>query len=353
MIYIKELILKNFRCYLDFKTSFDASVNVIVGKNAVGKTSLVEAIYVLGLGKSFKTKSDRELINHNHDFLFIKGFFEPNQDEVIFSVSSQGKKIKKNSKEYRQLSEHLGYFNVVMFTPDDLDLIKGGPGKRRSFMDINLSQFDKTYVNALIKYKQLLKQRNEILKNLNKYNLNILEIITEGLIDLARQIISIRDQFLQELSVCANEKLQILSNEEEQLKIVYKPSCNVENLWKTFQEKLEYDILTKTTTTGPHRDEFIVYVNNKEVGIYGSQGQQRSVSLALKLGFSEMIKKRNKPLIIILDDVFSELDDTRQNQIFRLIKEKFQIFITTTSISGLDEEITANCKLIELKRDGE
>ena len=353
MIHIKELILKNFRCYTEYKENFSKNVNVIVGPNASGKTSLIEAIYVLGLGKSFKAQSDREMINYHQKFLFIKGIFNPN-DEITISVSEQGKKIKRNGQEYRQLSQHIGYFNVVMFTPEDLNLIKGGPSNRRLFMDINISQYDKFYLDALIKYKQLLKQRNEILKGLhNKYNIDILNIITQQLIEVAYKIITIREIFLRELSNYANFKLQTMSNNQECLKIVYKPSGNVENLWKTYEERMDYDILSKTTTWGPHRDEFIVYVNNKEIGTYGSQGQQRSVSLSLKLGFAMMLDQMEKPVIIILDDVFSELDDTRQNQIFSLINKNHQIFITTTSVSSLNDEIIQNCKLIKLARDGE
>lgn len=346
---IINLSLTDYRCYSQYLVSFGDKVNVIVGGNAVGKTSLVEAIYCLGLGKSFKTRNDKELIRHNSLFCIIKGTFEPNGDEVSLVVTENGKKLKKNSIEYKQLSEHLGFFNVVMFTPEDLDLIKGGPNQRRSFLDINLAQFNKVYLDNLISYKKLLKQRNEVLKDLKaKYDLAYLEAITESLIAKAIKIVEIRNQFLNDLMPLANKNLGILSNGEETLEIVYKPSCNVDKMWKTFKDRQDYDILIETTTVGPHRDDFQVLINGDLVNLYGSQGQQRSASLAIKLGFAEMLNKITNSVIIILDDVFSELDDNRQNKIFDLVKNYNQIFITTTSIDSINDDILNDCKIIEL-----
>lgn len=351
MKYISKLTLQNYRCYSQYSVSFDKKVNVIVGGNAVGKTSLVEAIYCLGLGKSFKTRSDKELIKHGESFVIIKGVFDPGGDNVSLVIADNGKRLKKNAVEYKQLSDHLGFINIVMFTPEDLELIKGGPNQRRSFLDINLSQFNKSYLHALINYKKLLKQRNEVLKSFkDKYDKEYLDVITESLITEAVRLVEKRDEFISQLNPLANKNLGILTDNVETIQIVYKPSCTVDKMWKTFQERIDYDMLTQTTTIGPHRDDFQVYINDNLVNIYGSQGQQRSASLAIKLGYAEMLNDLTESVIIILDDVFSELDDSRQNKIFDLVKKYNQIFITTTSIQSLSEEVQENCKIIELKR---
>lgn len=351
---IRHLSLTDYRCYSRYFISFGDKVNVIVGDNAVGKTSIVEAIYCLALGKSFKTRSDRELIKHGSLFSVVKGTFDPNNDEVSLVVTDKGKKLKKNNIEYRQLSEHLGFLNVVMFTPEDLELIKGGPNQRRGFLDINLAQFNKEYLDNLISYKKILKQRNEVLKEIKiKYDIAYLEVLTESLINNALKIVEIRNKFLSKLLPLANKNLSMLSENNEVMDIVYKPSCSVDKMWKTFSDRQDYDILMQTTTIGPHRDDFLVYINGNLVNLFGSQGQQRSASLAIKLGFAEMLNKITNSVIIILDDVFSELDENRQNRIFDLVKNYNQIFITTTSIDSINKEILQDCKIIELLKDGE
>lgn len=354
MFYLKNLELRHFRCHDKYNCEFDPKLNVISGSNAIGKTSIIEAIYCLGLAKSFKTNNDKEMIQEKQEFARVKGVFFPKQDEITFVVSAKGKKILKNQLEYKQLSQHIGFFNIVIFTPEDLDIVKGAPAQRRKFIDTNFAQLNTRYLQELVKYKQILKQRNELLKKeaKNANDFALLNVYTDTLIKSASIVIQMRQEFLAALEPYANEKMQLLSNGIETLKIVYKPSCNVENLRKTFEEKKEYELLTKTTVIGPHRDDFILYINGKEVDIFGSQGQQRSATLALKLGIGDFIVDSNQKLIVLLDDVFSELDEMRQNQILDLINGESQIFITTTTTKHLSNEILDKCKVIELDKDG-
>lgn len=355
MFYLEKLELRHFRCHDKYTCSFNSKLNVISGANAIGKTSIIEAIYCLGLAKSFKTNNDKEMIQADQAFARAKGIFQPMQDEITFIVSAKGKKILKNQAEYKQLSQHIGFFNIVVFTPEDLDIVKGAPAQRRKFIDTNFAQINNKYLHELVKYKQILKQRNELLKKEPKKasDLDMLSIYTDQLIQSASILIRMREAFLKSLQPYANKKMQLLSGGAETLEIVYKPSCNVENLRKTFEDKKEYELLTKTTVIGPHRDDFILYINGKEVDIYGSQGQQRSATLALKLGIGDFIVDNNQKLIVLLDDVFSELDEMRQNQILDLINGESQIFITTTTTKHLSKHILDKCKIIELDKDGE
>src|SRR5690554_642126 len=230
MFYLYNLELRHFRCHDKFTCMFDSKLNVISGANAIGKTSIIEAIYCLGLAKSFKTNNDKEMIQETQEFARAKGVLYPKQDEITFVVSTKGKKIVKNQMEYKQLSQHIGFFNIVVFTPEDLDIIKGAPAQRRKFIDTNFAQIDTKYLQELVKYKQILKQRNELLKKELKKatDLALLDVYTNALIESASVVIQMRNKFLEALQPYANQKMQLLSSGVETLKIVYKPSCNVE-----------------------------------------------------------------------------------------------------------------------------
>ena len=356
MFYLKEIKLNNFRCYKTHTQEFSPQINIIIGENAVGKTSLIESVYVLGVTKSHKSTSDSELIRHNTDFCFVKGtFFDEKKNEVVFSLSEQGKQIVKNEKKVKHLSEYIGFFYTVMFCPEDLELIKGAPASRRRFLDVNIGQINQDYLKSLIKYKKILKQRNQLLKDLvdnQKYNHEMLKILTGQLIDEAEKIIKARKSFVEKINVYFKGRAKSISSNKEIVEIVYNPSVDVENLWKTFEDKEKLDLITKTTNCGPHRDDFGIYFNEKE-SIYASQGQQKTFVLALKLALIDIIKEKSERIIVILDDVFGELDIQRQKELIKLLEMDYQIFITTTSIDHLDDEILKNSKIIRIYKDGE
>lgn len=358
MFYIKNVELTNFRCYIKFKMDFSPNINIIIGRNAAGKTSLVESIYCLGFTKSYKTSNDKEVINKNNDYCIVKGEFENGEshDNVMLSISNEGKRIKKNNIQYKKFSEYLGYCNVIMFCPEDLELIKGSPALKRKFLDVNVGQISKKYLNSLISYKKILKQRNELLKNYHdgvKYNKDLLLIITEKLIEEAKIVIDERNNFINNLNPYILDKSAKISNQNEYIKIKYAPNCSKDDLYNEFIKKLNQDIVAKTTTIGPHRDDFVVYINDYNSAIYGSQGQQRTAALSIMLGLADLYKTKTNKLIIILDDVFSELDIQRQNEILNLLNLSNQIFITTTSINHISEELINASKVIEIRREGE
>lgn len=351
MFYLKNIQLTNFRCYKNKIFDFKEGKNIIIGNNAVGKTSLVEAIHCLCFGKSFRDVKDGELINFNEDYFLIKSIFSGENDyRINLSYDKNTKIINNNDKKHNSISDYLGFFNLIVFSPDDLELVKGSPNIRRRFLDINISQYDKIYLKSLIKFKKILKERNELLKNDDPSEIDhtLLAVLTTAFIEQATIVINKRKQFIDDLNCILRDKVKQLSLGTEDVQIVYKPKNNVDNLWKTYEERKSFDILNRTTTWGPTRDEFLIYLNNKEATSFCSQGQIRTITIAIKLALVELFEKYNDKIIIILDDVFSELDVHRQNQLVDMLDSRKQTFITTTSIDSLSKEVINNSNIIEI-----
>lgn len=351
MFFLKKIKLNNFRCYSNKIYEFKPGKNIITGQNAVGKTSLVEAIYCLCFGKSFRDINDVDLIKKNNDYFYILGeFYGKENDMISLSYDKSKKIVEKNNKKIKSLSEYLGYFNIVVFSPDDLEMVKGSPANRRKFLDVNISQIDKVYLNSSIRYKKILKERNELLKNseLDSYNEELLNILTNTLIDEAKVIIKKRTGFVDMLNEILKVKHHQISSGTEEVQIVYKPKNNVENLLKVSKERHSFDIINKTTTWGPSRDDFSFYMNGQDASTYCSQGQIRSICLSLKLALVDLIEKYNEKIIVVLDDVFSELDVVRQNKLLNMLSNEKQTFITTTSIEALTDDVKRDSNLIEI-----
>lgn len=356
MFYLKQIKLHNFRCYSQYFNTFSENINILVGNNAVGKTSLVEAVCCVGLGKSHKAINDQELIKNNETYAFVKAEFTDNDrtDEIVFSIAEGKKKIMQNGEKKARLSEYFGYINVIIFSSDDLNLIKGTPANKREFLDSGISQSNNQYLRSLFNYRKYLKQRNEFLKQVDlstNYDALLLETITEKLIIEAKKIVSARQEFVNKI----NEELKRInfeiSDEKDQGMIVYLPNRPADELEKAFKERIQVDFALKTTTLGPHRDDFIPIINQKHAHSYASSGQQRTLSLALKLSLAEICKRKNHRIIIILDDVFSELDAKRQNKIMEYLDKEQQIFITTTSIDDLSEQIIQKSKIMKITKE--
>lgn len=353
-MYLKKLRISNFRCHKAKNVEFSKGVNIILGKNAVGKTSLVEAISYLSVGKSHKTNKDEEVITLKTEYSLIFGtvFDGKTEKEIFVGITKDGKRIKRDDKPLKSISEHIGFFNEVVFSPEDIPLLTGSPAERRRFLDLSVSQIDKNYMNSLANYKKLLKQRNEILKNpeVEKYVENsLVKIITSELIKYAKDIVRKRKEFIDELSPFVKEAGNKISEGNEEFYLQYNPNTAEDELEKKFQDRLNFDVFQKTTTSGPHRDDFFIEENDKNVAIYGSQGQIRTAALSLKLGLSNYYKSKNVETVIVLDDVFSELDKSRQNNLIGLLENNTQVFITTTSIEELDEKVKKDSNIIYLR----
>ncbi len=350
-MFINDLTLTNYRNYKKQQINFQNSVNVILGENAQGKTNILEAIYVLGLAKSHRSTRDKELIYWDEEYAKIEGRVEKRTGPITLEVvvSTKGKKVKLNRLEQRKLSEYIGALNIVMFAPEDLNLVKGSPQVRRRFIDMELGQINPIYLHNLSQYQKILQQRNHHLKDLQrkKTDNGLLDILTYQLIEKAAKVIVKRFEFIEMLEKWAKPIHHDISRGLENLVLQYKPSIKVSEMadLSKIERMLEENIIrmkTKeiergTTLIGPHRDDLLFYLNDREVQTFGSQGQQRTTALSIKMAELELIyEKIGEYPILLLDDVLSELDDFRQSHLLNTIQGKVQTFVTTTSVDGLD-----------------
>ena len=334
---IKKIELKNIRLFKDISFDFNKNIVIFKGKNAIGKTTILESIYFSILLKSPRTNNDSDLISFNEKFGVIKVLSNKEYKVVI----NKAKKAFINDYEVKVLKEYIGLNNVVMFSPNDLELINGSPSYRRKFLDINISQISKQYINNLNEYKHILKMRNDILKSENIDKV-LLDVTTKKLIDLAKPIIKFRYEFIKEI----HENLVNLS--KDKIIIDYTPSTTIKNIDDDFNKSLDNDIFNKLTNKGPHRDDIKFMVNEKNA-IYASQGQIRTICLSIKLALISIIKKykKNNP-VVLLDDVLSELDIDRKNKLFEILDDSYQIFISTTELDNIKKELLDRAQIIEL-----
>ncbi|ADC49652.1 recombination protein F [Alkalihalophilus pseudofirmus OF4] len=364
-MFIKSLLIRQFRNYERVELEFDERMNVFIGENAQGKTNTIEAIYVLALAKSHRTSKDKELIRWNDEFAKVQGQVQRQSGpiELDLVISTKGKKVKLNGLEQRKLSEYVGAVNVVMFAPEDLNLVKGSPQLRRRFIDMELGQISPVYLHHLGLYQKVLQQRNFLLKDLQigKGSKDMLDILTDQLIELAVQITKRRFVFLGQLQKWAEEIHRDISRAKETLKIIYKPSCDVleemdmpkmkEVFIETYENKKQREIARGVTLFGPHRDDLGFLVNEHDVQTYGSQGQQRTTALSVKLAEIELIHAEvGEYPILLLDDVLSELDDYRQTHLLHTIGQRVQTFVTTTSITGVHHEALDGASIFKVEQ---
>jgi DNA replication and repair protein RecF len=353
-MYIEDLELINYRNYETLSISFENKVNVILGENAQGKTNVMESLYVLAMAKSHRTTNDKDLIRWDHDYAKIKGRIKKDRGSFPLEliISKKGKKAKFNHIEQKKLSQYIGNMNVVMFAPEDLNLVKGSPQVRRRFIDMEIGQVSPIYLHDIGQYQKILNQRNHYLKQLQikkQKDETMLDVLTEQFIQSAVKIIKKRFDFIKMLEEWAKPIHTGISRGLESLKIEYKPSLDVSeefdssNMIKAYEEKFttirNREIERGVTLIGPHRDDLLFYVNDRDVQTFGSQGQQRTTALSLKLAEIELIHSEiGEYPILLLDDVLSELDDYRQSHLLNTIQGKVQTFVTTTSIEGIDHQ---------------
>jgi DNA replication and repair protein RecF len=353
-MHIDYLRLTNYRNYGNLELNFENKVNVILGENAQGKTNLMESIYVLAMAKSHRTSNDKELIRWDQEYAKIEGRIKKRNTSIPLelAITKKGKKAKSNHLEQRKLSQYIGNMNVVMFAPEDLHLVKGSPQVRRRFIDMEIGQVSPVYLHDISQYHKILQQRNHYLKLLQtrkQTDTTMLDVLTEQFIQYAVKIIERRFSFLSLLQKWAEPIHKGISRGLETLNIQYKPSLDVSEamdlskMIEEFQEKFvkikPREIERGVTLIGPHRDDLVFFVNGRDVQTYGSQGQQRTTALSLKLAEIELIHvEMGEYPILLLDDVLSELDDYRQSHLLNTIQGKVQTFVTTTSVEGIDHQ---------------
>lgn len=341
-MYIESIQLKNFRNYETLQLELDKGTNIFYGDNAQGKTNILESVYLCGTTKSHKGSKDREIIRFGQEESHIRMMVK--KDGLSYKLDMHLRKNKAkgaavNGLPVKKARELFGIVNLVFFSPEDLNIIKNGPGERRRFLDLELCQLDQIYLTDLAGYNHIVNQRNRLLKDLCVHPglKDTLDIWDMQMVQYGRKIIEKRQSFVEDLNEVIYDIHRNLTGGEETLKVVYEPNVQPENFETLLQKNRERDIRMKMTSAGPHRDDLCFLVNGVDIRKYGSQGQQRTAALSLKLSEIYLVKKKIKDTpVLLLDDVLSELDGNRQTYLLDSIHD-IQTMITCT---GLDDFVS-------------
>ncbi len=336
---LNKLSIVNYKNFESKAFEFDTKINCFVGSNGIGKTNVLDAIYHLSFGKSYFNPIASQNIKHGEDFFVVDGNFHRNErdEKVIISLKKGQKKvIKRNGKAYDKFSDHIGFIPLVIISPADRDLIIEGSGVRRKFMDSVISQSDKTYLTDLINYNKVLSQRNALLKYFtlnNTYNPDTLQVYNEQLIVYGQPIFDKRKSFLEAFIPIFKERYSTISNSNEVVELTYKSDLFNNNFETLFGESVAKDRAIQYTSVGIHKDDLLFRIGDYPIKKFGSQGQQKSFLIALKLAQFDFIKAQSgvHP-ILLLDDIFDKLDENRVSQIIGMVdNDNFgQIFISDT-----------------------
>ena len=333
-MWIKKIKIKNFRNYESEEINLEKNINIFYGQNAQGKTNIIESIFLCSLGKSFRAKKDKEMIKLNEQNAVVEVEYEKSDRHGKIKIEIGNKKnIYLNGIKIKKLSELLGNLNIVIFTPDDINILKGGPQNRRRFLDIMISQLRPNYMHILNLYIKTMEQRNNYLRQIKEEHKdeNLLEIWDEKLAEYAIKIYEYRKEFIEKIIKKLDTIHKNITNGEEQIELEYVTECDSkEKYLKLLKERRKLDIIKGFTTKGVHRDDFMIYINKKDIKIFGSQGQNRTAMLSLKLAELQVIYDEiGEYPILLLDDFMSELDRTRRKNFLENI-EGTQVIITGT-----------------------
>ncbi len=341
-MWISKINLLNFRNYKTEKIELGKDINIFYGENAQGKTNIIESIFFGSMGKSFRAKKDLEVIKLNENEAIVEIFFEKkDRDGKIKIEISNKKNVFLNGVKLKKLSQLLGNINIVIFTPDDINILKGGPQNRRKFLDIMISQLKPNYMYNLNLYKKTIEQRNKYLRQIREENKTekLLDIWDEKLVEYADQIYKYRKYYIEKIKEKIKKIHSDITEEKEEIEINYLTCCkNKEEYLNLLKEKRKIDIIKGYTTKGIHGDDFNIFINNKQLDIYGSQGQYRTAILSLKMSELEIIEDEIGEMpILLLDDFMSELDEKRRNHLLEKIRD-IQVIITCTDKIKLENQ---------------
>jgi len=339
---VKSLELKDYRNYNNLNIPFSSGTNILYGGNAQGKTNILEAIYLCGTTKSHRGSKDKEIIKFDQEEAHVRVFLEKNQITHRIDLhlkKNKAKGVAIDGIPIKRQGELFGMLNLVFFSPEDLYIIKDGPGQRRRFLDLELCQLDKIYLNDLSNYNKVLEQRNNLLKQIG-FNRNLLDTLyvwDHKLIEFGRKIIESRQEFVIRLNELVYDIHKKLTGDREELLIHYEPNVKAKDFEEKLKKSLDRDLNVRMTNVGPHRDDLSFMINSIDIRKYGSQGQQRTAALSCKLAEIDLVKAviKENP-ILLLDDVLSELDRQRQTHLLNSIGD-IQTIITCT---GLEEFVS-------------
>ncbi len=349
-MFVKEIKLKNFRNYDDLNIELNPKINIFTGLNAQGKTNLLESIFITSIGKSFRSKSDKDTIKFGEDFAYIKLDVtnEKVTDKIEMRIDKNGKKsILINGISIKKHSELMGISLIVSFSPDDLAILKNSPAERRRFIDVELCQLSNVYYYNLKQYNTILKQRNMLLKSLkhDPKQRDSLFVWDMQLVEYGSKVIEARENFIKEIASMAKVIHRDITNGKEDLEVVYKPNVTKDNFLQKLERSVDRDTFTGSTSVGVHKDDINFFINGIDVRLFGSQGQQRTTALCLKLAEIELIKEsKNREPILLLDDVLSELDKERQGFLIDKIDD-IQVILTCTGVDDFIDRFKSKYKI--------
>lgn len=354
---ISKIELSNYRKYKNQAVLLAPGINIICGDNAAGKSTILEAVHYLITLRTTRNVSDDGVIRVGAEETVIYGEFndEKTQKNAIVLISKYYKKMSLDGVTIKKASEYVGFSDVVSFGTEDVDVISGSPLNRRKMMDLFFSQYDSTYLEKLREYKNILKERNCFLKDsdfTNKRNVTLLNIIDNKLEILSTELTFKRHEIVKNINDCLSKVHYRLSGEKEKCLIKYAPTWNVNKGIEQLIEARNKDYVYKTTTIGPHRDDYIFYINGNNLSKYGSQGQKKTSMLSFKLSCVELLKsKKQRNPIVLLDDVFGELDSKRHNSLLQFLENDIQTIITTPSLKELRQELIDKANIIYLEKE--
>ncbi|MDR6225361.1 DNA replication/repair protein RecF [Desmospora profundinema] len=365
-MHVERLELRQFRNIEALRLDCPEELHLFVGPNAQGKTNILESLYLLSIGKSHRTRKDKEMVRWDGDAARIQARIrrQDRVDRLEIRLSAKGKKVVKNGLEQRKLSEYIGSLTAVLFAPEDLTIVKGSPQVRRRFIDMELGQMSPWYIHQLTRYNQLLAQRNQLLKDTaqGRYSSgDLLDVLDEQLIDLSTDVWIKRMTFVDQLTRWARDIHTAITQERESLQIQYQPSISLRDrndakamavaMADELRRIRKQEILRGSTLIGPHRDDLKLMVDGMDLHRYGSQGQQRTAALSLKLAEIELIRSETGTYpILLLDDVLSELDDFRKTHLLEAIRGKVQTFVTATGLEGIDGETINRARIYRVRQ---
>jgi len=359
---LKELKLVNFRNYKKLKLKLGKNINIFIGNNGQGKTNILEAIYILAITKSHRFGDQNNLIKKGEEVSKISGTLNKNKiiSDLEIIISKNKKNVSINKTNIKKISDYITNMNVIIFTPDDLELLKGSPQVRRNFLNIEISQLDKEYIKNLNEYNKILKIRNEYLKTLYINNISdkrYLDIITDKLIDKAIYVYKKRKEFIDIINNNIGDIYYKITNIDD-LYIKYDTFLDIKEftdleirniLNNKYKKNYQKEIGQGMTLYGPHRDDFSFYINDDNLKIFSSQGGQRLAVICLKLSEIELFKdKTSYNPILLLDDIFSEIDSKKRNKLIKFINNDIQTIITTTDIKNINKKLLENSKVFEV-----
>lgn len=349
-VFLKKISIINYKNILDKEYELDPKINCFVGDNGVGKTNILDAVYHLSMGKSYFNVKNDQLINRGKDYMLVDGVFELNNknESIVFSLKIGEKKVlKRNGKPYKKFSNHIGLIPVVLISPYDNDLINEGSSERRKFIDSIISQNDKEYLINLIAYTRVIQNRNKLLKQYNRsvdFDLDTIKVYDDQIYKLSEPIFKARDKFIKEFTHLVLEKYKHISDDKEKISIEYKSDLINNNIENLIKDSFQKDVILQYTSVGLHKDDFVFNIDENRIKRFGSQGQQKSFLIALKLAQFDYLKNEtgNSP-ILLMDDIFDKLDLMRVKRIVEIVNSTNfgQLFLSDTDKERIEKVLSS------------